>query len=141
MPFHTSDTVMRIEALPERVVILGVGLHRGGVRARLLRTRQRRVGGRPPGGEDLVGAGDDDAAHLGVGVEPLELGGELLHHLRRERVARLGPVEPQQGDVAVVDRDLDQLGQRLTRPTIGVIALIPVAARPMISFWICEVPS
>ncbi len=25
--------------------------------------------------------------------------------------------------------------------TIGVIALIPVAARPMISFWICEVPS
>jgi hypothetical protein len=25
--------------------------------------------------------------------------------------------------------------------TIGVIALIPVAARPMIIFWICEVPS
>ena len=25
--------------------------------------------------------------------------------------------------------------------SIGVIALIPVAARPMISFWICEVPS
>ena|GEM_PF-5097919 len=31
-------------------------------------------------------------------------------------------------------------GLRL-RPYSGVIALIPVAARPMISFWICEVPS
>ena len=92
------------------------------------------------GGEDLVGAGDHDAAHLGVGVEPLQLGGEPLHHLRRERVARLGPVEAQQGDVAV-ERALDQLGQAGYSASIGVIALIPVAARPMISFWICEVPS
>ena len=39
-------------------------------------------------------------------------------------------------------RALDQLGQgRYSASTIGVIALIPVAARPMISFWICEVPS
>ncbi len=53
------------------------------------------------GGEDLVGAGDDDAAHVGVGIESLQLAGELFHQLRRERVARLGPVEAQQGDVAV----------------------------------------
>ena len=92
------------------------------------------------GGEDLVGAGDHDAAHLRVGVEPLELGGELLHHLRREGVARLGPVEPQQRDVAVA-RALDQLGHQSFPASSGVIALIPVAARPMISFWICEVPS
>ena len=90
------------------------------------------------GGEDLLGAGDHDAAHLGVGVEPLELGGDLLHHLRRERVARLRPVQPQQRDVEVVDRGLDVAGHLCY---IGVIALIPVAARPMISFWICEVPS
>ena len=46
VPFHTSDTVMRIDALPERLVIMGFGLHRRGVRARLLRPRQRGVGGR-----------------------------------------------------------------------------------------------
>ena len=91
------------------------------------------------GGEDLVGAGDHDAADLGVGVEPLERGGELLHHLGREGVARLGPVQPQQRDVAV-DAGLDQRAHALW-PRAGVIALIPVAARPMISFWICEVPS
>jgi hypothetical protein len=62
------------------------------------------------GGENLLGAGDHDAAHIGVRVEPLQLGGDLLHHLRRERVARLRPVQPQQGDAMVVDGGLDQLG-------------------------------
>ena len=53
------------------------------------------------GREDLVGAGDHDAADLGVGVEPLERGRELLHHLGREGVAGLRAVEPAQGDVSV----------------------------------------
>ena len=89
-----------------------------------------------PGGEHLVGAGDHDAAHLGVGVEARHRVGELLHQLGRERVARLGPVQPAEADVPV-DRGLDQLSARGGH----VIALIPVASRPMISFWICEVPS
>ena len=44
-------------------------------------------------------------------------------------------VYAQQRDVPF-DRCLDELAHRC-----GVIASIPVAARPMISFWICEVPS
>ena len=92
------------------------------------------------GGEDLVGAGDDDAADVGVGVEPLQLGGDPLHHLRGEGVARLRSVEAQQGDVELVDRGLDDLRQAQLSSK-GSIALIPVAARPMIIFWICEVPS
>ena len=90
------------------------------------------------GGEDLVGAGDHDAADLGVGVEALDRAGELLHQLGRERVARLGAVQAAERDV-VVDRRLDQ--RRHAQPSGGTIALIPVASRPMISFWICEVPS
>ena len=101
------------------------------------------------GREHLVGAGDHDAADLGIGVEALQRRRQLLHQLRRERVSRLGPVEPAERDVPV-DRGLDQIAQRPSRPrtgpavssaSIGVIALIPVASRPMISFWICEVPS
>ena len=38
------------------------------------------------------------------------------------------------------DRDLDQLSQAQGSRS-GSIAFSPVAARPMISFWICEVPS
>ena len=77
-------------------------------------------------------------ADLRVGVESLDLGGQLLHQLGREGVAGLGPVQPAQGYV-VVDGGLDQRAHASTRG--GVIALIPVASRPMISFWICEVPS
>ena len=93
-----------------------------------------------PAAKIFVGAGDDDAAHLGVGVEALEAGGDLLPHLGREGVARLGPVEPHQADVEVVDRDLDR-SAKAQHSSKGSIALMPVAARPMISFWICEVPS
>jgi mycothione reductase len=46
VPFHTSDTVMRIDTLPERLIILGSGYIAAGVRARVLRVRLRRVGGR-----------------------------------------------------------------------------------------------
>ena len=52
-----------------------------------------------------------------------------------------GWFEPQQADVEVVDRGLDDPGQGAQLSSKGSIALIPVAARPMISFWICEVPS
>ena len=76
----------------------------------------------------------------GSASKPLEPGGDLLPHLRRERVAGLGPVELQQADVEVVDRGLDDPGQAQLSSN-GSIALMPVAARPMISFWICEVPS
>ena len=99
-----------------------------------------RIGVVGAGGEELIRAGDDDAAHLGVGVEPLQRRGQLRPHLRREGVARLRPVQPHQADVGVVDRDLDQRRQAQLSCR-GSMALIPVASRPMISFWICEVPS
>ena len=89
------------------------------------------------GGEHLVGAGDHDAAHLGVGVEARDLAGQVLHQLGGERVARLGAIQTAERDV-VFDRRFDQRGHRAEG---GTIALIPVASRPMISFWICEVPS
>ena len=38
-------------------------------------------------------------------------------------------------------RELSTSSAKGYSATIGVIALIPVAARPMIIFWICEVPS
>ena len=47
VPFHTSDTVMRIDDAARAPGHPRVGLHRRGVRARLLRVRQRGVGGRP----------------------------------------------------------------------------------------------
>jgi hypothetical protein len=47
-------------------------------------------------GEDLVGAGDDDAVDLGVRVVALECGGELVHDLGRQGVSRLGPIDPAQ---------------------------------------------
>ena len=102
----------------------------------------------------------------GSGSSRSSAAGDLVHHLGGERVAGLGPVQPQQGDVPV-DRDLDrgsadglvrsplasvngvgfarlvwnQTSHSPGSASMGVIALIPVAARPMISFWICEVPS
>ncbi len=90
------------------------------------------------GGEHVVGPGDDDASDLGVGVEALDRGRELVHQLGRERVARIGPVQAAEGDVPV-EAGLDEAAHRSERT--GVIALMPVAARPMISLWICEVPS
>ena len=52
-------------------------------------------------GEDLVRSGDDDRADLVVVVEPLERRAQLVHHLGREGVSRLGTVELDQRDVAV----------------------------------------
>ena len=43
-------------------------------------------------------AGDDDAADRLVVVEVLERADELGHELVRERVQRLGPVQPDDGD-------------------------------------------
>ena len=74
-----------------------------------------------------------------VGVEALDRVGELLHQLGRERVARLGPVQPAAG--ATWPSTLVSTSGLTRRRAGGVIALIPVASRPMISFWICEVPS
>jgi hypothetical protein len=120
------------DALPEG--------HPGRVRCGVERALRHRpdVGA---GGEDLLGAGDDDAADLGVGVEAGQLGEDLGPHLGREGIARLRPVEAQQGDVEIVESRLDQPGQAAQLSSKGSIALTPVASRPMISFWICEVPS
>ncbi len=52
----------------------------------------------------------------------------------RERVAGVGPVEARDRDRSAPLAEHDVLGAH-------VIALTPVIARPMISFWICEVPS
>ena len=60
--------------------------------------------------------------------------GQLLHQLRRERVARLGAVEASQADGAAGLRG--DAGHRY-----GTSALMPVTDRAMISFWIWDVPS
>ncbi len=96
-------------------------------------------------GEHLVGPGDDDAANLGVGVVALGRGRDRLHHLRGEGVARVRPVHPQQRDPTLEAR-VDQTRRDIAYdfPPLdskGRNALIPVASRPMISFWICDVPS
>ena len=44
-------------------------------------------------------------------------------------------------DVELVDAMVSTSSATAHSASSGVIALIPVAARPMISFWICEVPS
>ena len=49
-----------------------------------------------------------------VGVEALDRGGELLHQLGRERVARVGAVQPAQGDV-VVEAGLDEAAHAIAR--------------------------
>jgi hypothetical protein len=46
------------------------------------------------GREHVVGAGDHHDSDLRVGVESLDLGGQLLHQLGREGVAGVGPVQP-----------------------------------------------
>ena len=60
--------------------------------------------------------------------------GQLLHQLGRQRVARLGAVEPREADGAA------RLGGD-GRHRYGTSAFTPVTARPMISFWIWDVPS
>ena len=94
-----------------------------------------------PGGEDLVGAGDHDAADVVVGVEALDLVAQPVHQLGREGVAGLGPVEPAERDAGP---SMLVSTQAHVWPRLGVkgrIASTPVASRPMISFWIWEVPS
>ena len=112
----------------------------GGVAHRLLEGALAQRADVGAGGERLVGAGDDDAVGLGIGVEPLELGCDLLHHLGGERVARLRAVDPDEPDALAARLDLDEL-RHYFPSSKGRKALIPVASRPMISFWICEVPS
>ncbi len=51
-----------------------------------------------------------------------------------QRVARLRAVEPREADGAARLRGDG-------RHRYGTSAFTPVTARPMISFWICEVPS
>src|ERR671915_537156 len=79
-----------------------------------------------------VAAGDHDAPHCGILVPALHDRDQLLHQLGRERVADLGAVEARQPDGAALLRE-DQAH--------GTSAFTPVTARPMINFWICEVPS
>ena len=101
-----SGVLQRRDPLPEAAPSGGAAPPRSCARHRL------DVGA---GGEHLVAAGDHDAADLAVGVELLELARELLHQLGRERVARLGAVEPQQSDVAV-DASSRPARPRATRP-------------------------
>ena len=52
------------------------------------------------GGEGFVGAGDDDAADIGVGLEGVDRGGDLGDQRGVERIERLRPVEPDDADLA-----------------------------------------
>ena len=66
--------------------------------------------------------------------------GQLLHHRGRERVAPLGPVQPH--DARPPRRARRSIASGIRSPSYsGISALMPVAWRPMISFWICDVPS
>jgi hypothetical protein len=87
-------------------------------------------------GEHLIGAGDDDAANFGIGVVLGDRAAEQRHQLGRQRVARFGAVEAKERDVR-----LDAGLEGVRGHPWGVIASTPVRARPMISFWICDVPS
>jgi hypothetical protein len=86
------------------------------------------------GGKDVVVAGDDDAAHGVVGVPGLDPPHEVLHQLRRQGVSALGAVQPRDADGLALLAEHRRLGH-------GAMAFTPVSARPMISFWIWEVPS
>jgi hypothetical protein len=85
-----------------------------------------------PGGEPVVATGDDDAADRRILVPALGQDGELLHQLGGEGIAGVGAVEARQADRAALFREDD---------VHGTSAFTPVTARPMISFWICDVPS
>ncbi len=50
------------------------------------------------GGERLVGAGEQDAADAGVGIEAVDARPELLEQGGIERIERLRPVEPDHPD-------------------------------------------
>jgi hypothetical protein len=52
------------------------------------------------GGKRLVGAGDEDAADTGIGVEGLDRAEELVHQRDVERVQGLRPVETDDADAA-----------------------------------------
>ena len=52
------------------------------------------------GGESLVGAGDHDAADIGVGLEGVERVRQVGHQRAVERIERLRAVEPDQADLA-----------------------------------------
>jgi hypothetical protein len=72
------------------------------------------------------------AAQRGILVPTLDERGQLLHQLGREGVTGVGAVEAGQADGAALLRE-DEVH--------GTSAFTPVTARPMISFWIWEVPS
>ena len=91
------------------------------------------------GGEGLVGAGDHDAADLGVGVEALEPRRPSSSISAGERALRASGRFSRQSATCPSTDVSTSAAQRVGRG--GTIALIPVASRPMISFWICEVPS
>ena len=93
------------DPLPER--------HRRAVQHVLERALRHRLDVRA-GREHLVAPGEHDAVDAVVGVERVDRRGELLHELRRERVARLRAVERDDPDRAVL-LDLD-LGHRLLTP-------------------------
>ena len=67
------------------------------------------------GAEILSRAGQHDGAHLGVGFQLLERGGQRVHHLGIERVVNLGPVEHHRGIAVGVDLGEDFLAHDSSR--------------------------
>ncbi len=91
------------------------------------------------GGEHLGAAGNHDAVTSGSpsssstasASSPITSGDSALRRSGRSSVT-----------IPTASSDLDHLRDVLHRPVyFGISALMPVASRPMISFWICEVPS
>ena len=104
VPFHTSDTVMRIDELPERLVILGRGLHRGRVRARVLRVRRRGV---------------DDRPQLAAAARPGRDGRRRLHRAGPRplgRAPRRQPVATAAATASEVALDAGRRHRRARRP-------------------------
>ena len=112
------------------------------------------------GGEHLARAGEHDGAQRGVGLDLVEEPGHRLADLGADRVARVGPVEREERDVAApfefdechalmadpnsdrrVDRGGDagpeRAGSRASRPPSAPRAPIVVARRPT---WSASLP-
>ena len=103
------------QAKPETAATIGVRHS-----ASRLQNARRRMEAAPPGrsrsrsapmSAPAANASSEPAITMqrisGSASKPLDRGGELLHQLRRERVARLRAVQPASGDLAL-DAGLDQ---------------------------------
>ena len=114
---------------PQRHQAAAVARHarrRSARRCRRRRTSRRRCDRSAPAQNAATGTGDDDGAHVVVGVDPIERVDHLVHHRAGERVQLVGPVQRDGGDVVVdVVEDL----RVVHRGTYAACSRVTVTAR------------